>query len=96
MSIFKRKIEFVSAICPECGGNLELDATLETAYCQYCGAMCIVKNAQKKKKETSLDKVIGFVERQQDLRRKDRVEIQKRKDEEKRKAEEEQKKLKSG
>ena len=48
MSIFKRKIEFVSAICPECGGNLELDATLETAYCQYCGAMCIVKNAQKK------------------------------------------------
>ncbi len=88
MNIFKRKIKFVSAICPKCGGNLELDSTLETAYCQYCGSQCIVENAVRKKKETSLDKVIAFIERQQDLKRKDRVIKQKQLEVEKRKSEE--------
>ena len=49
MGIFKKRIKFVSAICPECKGHLELDSNLKTAFCQYCGAQCIVENAPKKK-----------------------------------------------
>lgn len=28
---------FVQAICPECGGILEIDASKEAAICKYCG-----------------------------------------------------------
>ena len=73
MGIFKKQIKFVSAICPECKGNLELDAKLERAYCQYCGAQCIVENAPKKEqKQTNLQSVLDFVERQRDLSRQDK------------------------
>ena len=83
MGIFKKQIKFVSAICPECKGHLELDANLERAFCQYCGAQCIVENAPKKeRKQTKLETVLDFVERQQNLRRQDKREEQRRKDEE--------------
>lgn len=75
MGLFTRKIKFISAVCPNCKGNLELDANLETAFCQYCGAQCIVQNAPKKqRKQTKLEIVLDFVERQQTLRRKDKQE----------------------
>ena len=81
MSIFK-EVNFVAAICPECKGHLELDSSLETAFCQYCGAQCIVKNApQKRKKQSKLETVIGFVERQQNLHRQDKQERRRRIDE---------------
>ena len=90
MGIFKRKIKFISATCPKCQGNLELDANLETAFCQYCGAQCIVENARRKeKKQTGLETIISFVERQQDLRRQDKREKQRREEEEERKNREE-------
>ena len=94
MGIFNRKkIQFISAICPECKGHLELDANLETAFCQYCGAQCIVENApQKKPKENNLERVLGFVERQQAIRRQDRQERERRKREEEIKQKEELKK----
>lgn len=83
MSIFKKKIKFVSAICPQCSGHLELDSKLETAFCQYCGAQCIVENADKKReKQGNLETVLGFIERQQALRRQDKQERQRRIDEE--------------
>ena len=84
MGLFKRKITFVSAKCPECGGNLELDSNMATAICQNCGAQCIVENKPKKKRATGLETVIGFVERQQTLRRKDKQEKQRKKEEEER------------
>lgn len=79
MSLFKKQIKFVSAICPECKGHLELDANLETAFCQYCGAQCIVENAPKKeKKQNKLETVFDFIERQQSLIRQDKQERQRR------------------
>ena len=91
MSIFKRKTKFVAAICPECKGHLQLNSNLEVAYCQYCGAQCIVENAPKTKKG-KLETVLGFVERQQEIRRKDKEEKRKRKEEERRREEERLKK----
>lgn len=94
MSLFKKQLKFVSAICPECKGHLELDANLETAFCQYCGAQCIVENAPKKqKKQTKLEAVLDFFERQQALRRQDKQERQRRIDEEERKRTEHLKKF---
>ncbi len=48
MKVFKRKIEFISAKCPECNGNLEFDSNIEIATCSNCGAQCLVKNFRKK------------------------------------------------
>ncbi len=85
MGLFKRKPKFIAAVCPQCGGNLEMDADLQTAYCTKCGAHCLVEDVQirKPKKETPLQTVVGFVERQADLNRKDRAARQQRRDEEK-------------
>lgn len=89
MNLFSKKVKFISAICPECNGHLELDSNLETAFCQYCGAQCIVENAPKKaRKQGNLEMILGFWERQQALRRQDKQEKQRRvaEDEEKKKA----------
>ena len=53
MGLFKKQVKFISAICPECKGHLELDGNLERAFCQYCGAQCIVENVQNPNKCTS-------------------------------------------
>ena len=93
MSIFKKQVTFISAICPECKGHLELDSNLETAFCQYCGAQCIVSNAPKKaKKQSRLETVLGFVERQQALRRQDKQEKQRKIEEAERREKEQLKK----
>ncbi len=79
MSIFKKQIKFISAICPECKGHLRIDSNLETAFCQYCGAQCIVENAQKKtKKQSKFELLLDFIERQQTLRREEKREQQRR------------------
>lgn len=74
MSIFKKQIKFISAICPECKGNLKLDPKLETAICSKCGAQIIVQNAQKPKKQGKLEIVFDFVERQQARRKQEKEE----------------------
>lgn len=33
--------------CPNCGASLELDSSLETAYCQYCGYKIVLHETQK-------------------------------------------------
>lgn len=38
---------FVAAICPQCGGNLQLDNQLETGFCMHCGTKIIVQDAIK-------------------------------------------------
>ncbi len=86
MSIDDKEIKFVSAVCPRCKGNLRLDSNLETAFCQYCGTQCIVENAQKKaKKESKLEIVLDFVERQQALYSQDKREQRRKQAEEERK-----------
>ena len=90
MSIFKKKVNFIAAICPKCNGHLELDSKMETAFCQYCGTQCVVENApKKKKKHGKLEMVLDFFERQQNLRRQDKQEQQRRLEEEQRKHKEE-------
>ena len=76
MNFFKKKVSFTSAICPRCGENLTLVSSLEIAFCQNCGAQCIVENVTKKSSKTTFDKIIYFVERQQEIRRKEKVEKQ--------------------
>ena len=89
MSILNRQPKFVAATCPKCGGVLELDASFEVAYCSECGTQCFIQNVKKRKiKKTPLDKVIGFVERQQQIKRQDRIEKKQKEEEEQRKAEE--------
>ena len=91
--MFRKQVKFVSAICPECKGHLQLDSNLETAFCQYCGAQCIVENAHKcKKKQSKLEIVLDFIERQQTIYRQDKQERQRRIDEEKRQKKEKLKK----
>ncbi len=71
MSLFNnKKIEFIPAICPNCKCNLEIDSNFEVAYCTTCGLRCIINDKLgKKQKQTNLDKVISFVERQQNIKR---------------------------
>lgn len=71
MSLFKKKkVEFIPAVCPRCNCNLEVDSNLEVAYCPTCGLRCIInENLGKKEKQSNFDKVISFVERQQNIKR---------------------------
>ena len=79
MGLFNKNPKFIAAICPECKGHLELDSNLEMAFCQYCGAQCIVENVKKKtKKKSKLELVLDFIERQQTLKRQDKAERQRR------------------
>lgn len=75
MNIFKekKKVEFFAAVCPKCGGNLEFDANMETAYCSKCGLRCLVdENISKRAKFSPSDKLIGFLERQQNIIRENK------------------------
>ncbi len=91
MGIFRKKIKFVAAICPECDGRLQLTSNMEVAYCPKCGAQCIVEDVPNKKKG-KLETILGFVERQQEIKRKEKEDKLKRKAEEKIKQEEQAKK----
>ena len=81
MKIFNKEPKFIIAQCPKCGGSLELDTNYETAYCQNCGMQYIVQNVDKKKKpkRTNFEMIMDFVERERDLKRKDKIELDKEK-----------------
>ena len=94
MKLFHKPVKFISAICPECKGHLELDTNLKTAFCQYCGAQCIIENAPKKNKpQGKLETVLAYIERQKALKRQDKQEEQRRLDEEERQQKEHLKKF---
>lgn len=38
-------VKFVPAVCPKCGGQLQVDPTQEAAVCQFCGTPFIVEKA---------------------------------------------------
>ena len=89
MGIFKKQVKFVSAICPECKGALELDSNLEVAYCKQCGVSCIINGAQKKtKNQNGLESILNFIERQQSIKRQEKNERQKKAEEEENKRKE--------
>ncbi len=51
MGLLNKKPEFVAAVCPLCGDNLELDANFEIARCKDCGAESIIRNVNEKEKK---------------------------------------------
>ena len=65
-----KNIQFIPAICPKCGGRLELDSSFEVAYCKDCGSHVFIKNAKRSEKG-AFDKVVSVIERQQELVRQD-------------------------
>ena len=47
-------MSFEAAKCPNCGGELQLDSTMESGDCVHCGSKIIVRDAiQKMKIEVS-------------------------------------------
>ncbi|MGN1052109.1 MAG: hypothetical protein ACI4SH_01805 [Candidatus Scatosoma sp.] len=88
MSIFKQ-VKFITAVCPECRGNLRLDPKMETAVCSKCGAQIIVRNAKEKNKQGVLETVLDFVERQQTIRKQEQQEQRQKEEEDRKKREEE-------
>lgn len=66
----KRKVDFIEAVCPRCGGNLELDSNMEIAHCSRCHLRCVIDdNLDKNSKLKTIDKFIGLFERQQNIKR---------------------------
>ena len=65
MSIFKRKGDYTSLTCPECGEHLDYNKEAGTARCKYCNAEFII-DAPSARKSNMLETVFDFVERQQD------------------------------
>lgn len=65
MSIFKRKADHTSLICPECGEHVSYDKSAGTARCKYCNAEFIIDEPTAEKSQM-LETVFDFVERQQD------------------------------
>ncbi len=45
MDDVKDRIKLVPAICPQCGGTLEVDPGQDTAVCQFCGSQVIIEKA---------------------------------------------------
>ena len=82
MVIFDKNPKFIITQCLKCEGPLELDTNFETAHCQNCGMQYLVQNVNKKKKakRTKFEMIMDFVERERDLKRKDKVEQDKRKE----------------
>ena len=65
MSIFKRKVDYTSLTCPECGEHLDYNKDTGTAKCKYCNSEFII-NSPSRPKANTLETVFDFVERQQD------------------------------
>ena len=81
-------VKFVPAICPKCGGQLEVDPSQEAAVCKFCGTPFIVDKAIQNYSiqnahidhadnvtvdlKGSVDSVIGMVERELDKSREER------------------------
>ena len=41
-------VELIPAVCPQCGGKLEVPVHLERAYCVYCGTQIIIERKVEK------------------------------------------------
>lgn len=67
MGLFRKKEKkIIPLTCPECGGPLKAEEYSDTAICQYCKTICIISDLLPKK--GPLDKVFGFINKQQTRR----------------------------
>ena len=78
MKIFSRRPEFIAAVCPRCGGRLELDSNFEIGYCKEYGSQVIIQNVNKKYQFDSIDKLTSFIDKQQSLIRQDKIELERK------------------
>ena len=78
MKIFSRRPEFIAAVCPRCGGRLELDNNYEIGYCKECGSQVIIQNVNKKYQFDPIDKITSFIDKQQSLIRQDKIEYERK------------------
>ena len=88
--------KLVPGVCPQCGGQLEVDPKQEAAVCSYCGTPFIVSKAINNYHvqnahidhvdnlhvdlKGSVDSLIGLAEREFDKNRAERKEEKKRSD----------------
>lgn len=78
MKFFSKEPKFTAAVCPRCGGRLELDSNYEIGYCKECGSQVIVQNVNKKYQFDPIDKLTSFIDKQQSLIRQDKAELEKK------------------
>ena len=41
-------MRLIKLICPTCGAKLEIDASLQKAFCQYCGTQLLVDDEKRR------------------------------------------------
>lgn len=91
-------VKLAAGICPQCGGQLEVDPGQEAAVCPYCGTPYVVSKAINSYNiqnahidhvdnvhvdlKGTVDSIIGLAERELDKNRAERNEEKKRFDEE--------------
>ncbi len=99
----RKNTKMMSAICTQCGAQVEVDAQREKAFCQYCGTQFIVEKAINTynvqhaiiehvdsiniNKKGAVESVLSFVQDQQ--KRKDDIEKEKKEEERKEREESE-------
>ena len=57
----EQKMNFVAAVCPNCGANIHVDEERERGFCQYCGTEIIIQDAIQKVKITGPVEIFGTV-----------------------------------
>jgi hypothetical protein len=93
----KESAKLMAGICPQCGGQLEVDPTQEAAVCPYCGTPYVVSKAINNYNvqnahidhvdnlhvdlKGSVDSIIGLAEREFDKNRAERREEKRQFDE---------------
>ena len=94
----QQSVKFVPAVCPKCGGQLEVNPAEEAAVCKYCGTPFIVDKAIQQYNvehahidhvdnvhvdlKGSVDSVVGMIEREIDKSRESSKEDKRLRDEE--------------
>lgn len=48
--------------CPSCGGNLELNESLELAFCVYCGAKIILDEFKRHDKKEDINNLSELID----------------------------------
>ena len=79
----KKDIKLVVRECPKCGSQLGVG--FKEGICKACGSSIdyyeVEQVTPKEEKKTSLDKIIGFVERREEVKRQDRLDKERREEE---------------
>ncbi len=74
--------QFVICTCPKCGANLTINSDFDHFFCNYCGCQIVrnssdatinakVEKEKLKHKEKMADKILGFLDRRADQKKKE-------------------------